>query len=260
MKSTLKIFGTLALAAVGASMAHAYASGYGDGYASAQYYESAPGLYLTAASGQYYSYGNSSVGSNWYGVDYFYGSSTGQYSGAYGVSFSAAQPGGSGFAASLATANYLTITNLSSHNDTLYVYAQTFGYGSSYVDGWNNYSEGVGVGQFYDSYGLINQWSEGAAATLGLGLGGDFAYAANYDGYNGYSSSSYYGGNVFPAGLAGEASDYQLYALTFAPGASDTFFTYAGEYHVAYSVTPGPAAVAPFAIGLIGALRRRKAA
>jgi len=260
MKSTFKIFGTIALAAVGASMANAYAQGVGSGYSSATYYQSQAGLYFTAASGQYYGYAASFVGSNWAGADYYGGAvPDSQYSTVYGYSQAGPQVGGAGFYGSLATENFVTLTNLSSHYDTLYIYAQTQGYGSGYSSNWNEYGAGVGAGEFFDSYGLIFQESVGEGFTGGR-YGGASAFAFNYDIYNGSSYASYYGGNSYAQSAAGSASDFQLYILSFAPGASDSFYTYGSEAHVAYSTTPGPAAVAPFALGLIGALRRRKKA
>jgi len=260
MKSNYKILGTIALAAIGASMAHATAVGYGDGYASASYYESSTGLYYTAQVGNYNGYGYSYVGSNWYGVDYL-NYDNGFYNSTFGESVAYDTPGaGSGFFGELYGEGGVTISNLSSHYDTLYVYAYTYGFGEGYSSSWNNYGEGEGVGEFFDSAGLIEQYSEGFGAALGRGYGGDYAAWENYDIYNGYTSGFGFFGNVFPGYAYGYSSDYQLYTLYFAPGASDTFYTYSYDAHVAYATTPAPAAIAPFALGLIGALRRRKRA
>ncbi len=266
MNSTQKLFGTLALAAVGASMAQAQAYGYGAGYVSASFFQSGVGLYYTGNTGLYstgFSY--SSVGSNWYSIDYNVGTSSSSYTNpfvaeAYGWSTSSAQPGGSGIAVTDTVENAITLTNLGQNYDTLTINVLTSGAGASSANSWQDVGLGEGVAQFTDSAGLIRQLSGAIAETAGLGLGGDYAFAANYDIYNGYNSSSYFGGNVFPASLSGYATDSQTYYLRFAPGATDTFYLQSGDFHESYSITPGPAAIAPFALGLIGAFRRRKKA
>ncbi len=266
MKSTFKLFGTLALAAVGASMAQAQAKGYGYGYVSASFFQSGVGLYYTGNTGVYNtSFSYSSVGSNWLSLDYNYGTSSSSYSNpfvanAYGVSTSAAQPGGSGIVVYDTARNTITLTNLGANYDVLTVTAYTYGYGSSYAGSWNDIGWGYGVGQFTDSAGLINQYATGYAQTAGLGVGGDYAAYSGYDIYNGSFGASAYYGTIFPASLYAYAYDTQTYYLRFAPGATDTFYLNVGDYHESYSITPGPAAVAPFALGLIAALRRRRKA
>ncbi len=266
MKCSIKLFGTLALAAIGASMAQAQAYGYGYGYTSASFYQSGSGLYYTGNSGVYntnfsYSY----VGSNWYSIDYNAGTSSSSYSNpftsnAYGYSTSAAQVGGSGIVVYDTAQNVVTLSNLGSSYDTLTINVYTYGYGASSANSWSDVAFGEGWGTFSDSAGLIAQESVGLAVTAGLGQGGDYWAYGNYDVYNGSSGASAFYGNVFPASLYAYGYDYETYYLTFAPGATDTFYLGSGDYHESYSTTPGPAAIAPFALGLIGALRRRKKA
>jgi hypothetical protein len=257
--SAFKLFGSLAIAAVGASMAQAYSWASSYGYASATYSESAPGLYATSVGGEYYSFENSSIGFNWTGGDYLeYGPTWNSVNG-YSTATEGPAPGSEYFGWIWAT-NSVTFTNESSNYDSLYVYASTGGFASSSASSWNDASAGGGTGSFYDSNGLILQYSVALAATDGLGTGGVLAQTWNYDIYNGEVDSTWSGGNVFPGYAEAYVSDYQVYELSFAPGASDTFYTFVQDPHRAYSVTPGPAAIAPFVVGLIGALRRLKKA
>lgn len=251
---------TAALAAVGASMAHAqYAYAYGSGYASATFYQSSSGLAYTAASGNYYSYGTYSLGYNQAQANYYAGATPG-YAEAYGWSASARQTSGVAWAwGDISNENYVTITNVSSHYDTLQINAFTSAYSYALVGSWNDIAYAYGTGEFFDSAGLILQESYTLAARQGLGYG-SFGYAYSYDPYNGVFGVSASFPNVFPANLAASASDFETYYLTFAPGASDTFYSYGFGEHSAYSTTPAPAAIAPFALGLVGALRRRKRA
>ncbi len=262
MKNPFRALAIAALAAVGATLAHsqtAYSSGLG--YASAYYYQSQAGLYFTASGGQYYSYYATSVGSAWYTLDYYYGGfPEAQWSEAYGSSGAWAQPGGSGVYSYITSSNYVTISNLSTHYDLLTVKAYTSAGSYASANSWQDYAYDYSLGEFYDSAGLIVQYSETGAFTLGLGYGGNSGYAYSYDPYNGFFGVSASFGSMFPYSVSASASDFQYYYLLFGPGASDTFYTYAYDPHEAYSITPGPAAVAPFALGLIGALRRRKKA
>ncbi len=263
MKTSTRILSTAALAVVGASMAHAqYAYAYGSGYASAYYYQSQAGLYFTAASGTYYGYSTSSLGYNWAQANYYGGTTPEpQIAEAFGWSASARQAnGGAAWAwGNINASNYVTVTNLSTHYDLLTIAVGTAGYSYAAIGSWNDIGYAFGTGAFYDSAGLIFQESYTLAARQGLGYG-SFGYAYSYDPYNGYFGVSGSFPNVFPASLSASASDFQYYYLLFGPGASDTFYAYGNSTHSAYSVAPGPAAIAPFALGLIGALRRRKKA
>jgi len=266
MKLNVKILGTLALAAVGASMAQAqYAYASGSGYASATYYQSQAGLYFTTQGGTYYGYSTNSLGYNWSRADYYGGTTSGsgptQVDTAYGWSSSARQANGSPAWAwgQITSTNSLTITNLSSHYDLLTIAVGTSAGSYALAGSWNDIGYAYGFGELYDSAGLIAQYSETLAARQGLGYG-SFGYAYSYDPYNGFFGVSGSFPNVFPASLTASASDFQYYYLSFAPGASDTFITSTSATHSAYSVAPGPAAIAPFALGLIGALRRRRKA
>jgi MYXO-CTERM domain-containing protein len=262
MKSSYKFFGTLALAAVASSMAMAQdAFGYAGGYAAAGYYSYAgSGMYITGQGGQYYSYGSYSYGTA-YSVDYLsYQLGNPVYSEGYGASYAWAQPGGSLSEASLDTYNWTTITNTSNYYQYEFVYATTESVSEAYAGNFNAQGVGSSYGWVFDSAGVISQYSETGAGSFGLGAGGTYSYAYNYDIYNGFSGVYSYFGGSFPNSAYASASDGQWYTLIFAPGASDTFYTEAYEYHGAYATTPAPAAIAPFALGLIGALRRRKKA
>jgi|SRR5579862_7893941 len=55
------------------------------------------------------------------------------------------------------------------------------------------------------------------------------------------------------------SQDFALYyGIYLAPGTSENIGVFEGTEHEAYQTTPGPAALAPFGIGLAGALRRRR--
>jgi MYXO-CTERM domain-containing protein len=262
MKSSYKIFGTLALAAVASSMAMAQdALGYGSGYAYAGLYSYAgSGMYITSYGGGYYYYGSYSYGAAG-SIDYLgYNIGNPEISSVYGESVAYAQPGGSLSESTLETYNWTTITNTSNYYQYEFVYASTSGYGFAYAGNYNAQAIGQGYGVVFDSAGAIYQFSEAGAASFGLGAGGTYAYAYNFDFYNGLSGVYSYLGGSFPNSAWGSASDNQWYTLIFAPGASDTFYTEGYDFHGAYATTPAPAAIAPFALGLIGALRRRKKA
>jgi hypothetical protein len=242
-------------------MAHAqYAYASGLGYASASYYESQAGIYYSGSS-TYYGYSAYSQGTNWARADYYGGNTVinPQWAEAYGWSASGSQVGGAWAWGSIAAENWVTMTNTSSHYDLLTIAVGTSASSYASIGSWNDIGYAYGTGEFFDSAGLVVQLSETLAARQGKGYG-SFGYAYNYDPYNGFTGVFATFPNVFPASLSAGASDFQYYYLNFAPGASDTFYTYGAATHSAYSITPGPAAVAPFALGLIGALRRRKKA
>jgi len=257
MKSSFKIFTTLALATVGASMANANAYGSGSGYATASYLQNyGGGLYYSAVSGQYYgvyqfAIGNSAVGDS-YGGGFNYSADSGAsisaptypYSWGYGTSYNE---------------NYTTITNGSNYNSYLFIKAYTSASSYSYATSWSDIGYGYGTGAFFDSAGILFQESFAETAAQGLGYT-SFAYASNYDTNFGGSYSYARYAPIFPMALSAGAADLEYYELVFSPGASDTFYYYGASTHSAYSTTPGPVAVAPFALGLLGALRRRKKA
>jgi MYXO-CTERM domain-containing protein len=262
MKSSYKIFGTLALAAVASSMAMAQdALGYASGYAYAGFYNYAgSGMYITGAGGGYYYYGSYTYGAAG-GIDYLgYNIGNPEISSVYGESVAYAQPGGSLSESILETYNWTTITNTSNYYQYEFVYASTSSFSEAYAGSYNAQAVGNSYGWVFDSAGAVDQFSETGAGSFGLGAGGTYAYAYNYDLYNGFSGIYSYFGGSFPNYAYGSAYDAQWYTLIFAPGASDTFYTEGYEYHGAYATTPAPAAIAPFALGLIGALRRRKKA
>jgi len=257
MKSGIKILSTLALATVGASLANAQAAALGYGYANAQYYESNYGLYYTTESSNYSGLYSFATGDS-YTIDEFGGSLPNPNHGSYAIGESVAYPAvGNSWAYGTAyNENYVTISNLSNYYDTLIINVQTYGLGEAYSASWQSIGYAWGGGVFEDSYGLIFQESFGEAAAQGLGYQSFWAWS-NYDtNYGGSYAFGYYP-PIFPQLLYAYAYDTETYYLTFAPGASDTFYTEGFDTHSAYATTPGPTALAPFALGLVGALRRR---
>jgi MYXO-CTERM domain-containing protein len=266
MKITYKVFGTLALAAVGSSMASAQdAYSYAYAYATASFYSYAgSGVYITNSGGEYgygyYQYGNAT------GVDYLnYNIGNPAMGEVYGGSEAWAQPGGSFSNSGLIETAWTTITNTSNYYQELFVDVVTEGYGVGYTDSFNGFGVGSAYGWVFDTAGALDQLSETESAASGIGApalalasAGTYGYSYNFDYFNGWTGSSYYLGGSYPNGIFTSAYDSQSYVLWFAPGESDTFNATASEGHAAYATTPAPAAIAPFALGLIAALRRRK--
>jgi len=268
MKVSIHILSSLALAAVGASMASAQAYGYSSGYASALLYNNSAGSFgLTFNSGTYYGYSAYSTGNAAY-ADYL-GSDSASYINQYGA---AAAGGPSGLATSLLESRLvLGITNFSNYAQTFTAVVSTGSYSTSTINGLGNYSSAASFGWVYDSTYFasgytagFDQYSESSTYTDNLfGIGNGW-FAANYS--NGVFSpaSGFYGGSYNSFGLFADA--YQsgfVYSVTLAGGASDTIVLETYTAHTAENVSPtsgvpGPAAVAPFAVGLLGAIRRRR--
>jgi MYXO-CTERM domain-containing protein len=266
MKSTLHILSSLALAAVGASMASAQAYAYSTGYASALLYNNSAGSFaLTYASGTYYSYGAYSTGNAAY-ADYL-GTDNISYINQYGA---AAAGGPFGYASSvLESRMVLGVTNFSNYAQTYTAKVSTFSYSTSSINGYGNYSAASSFGWAYDTtfFGSgytagFDQYSESSTLTDNLfGIGGDY-FAANYSNGSFNYVEGFYG--VYSSlGLYAyaEQPDF-VYGITVAAGATDYVVLETYTSHTAYNVSPssgvpGPAAVAPFAVGLLGALRRR---
>jgi MYXO-CTERM domain-containing protein len=237
------------------------AYGYAYGYASARFYNVAgSGMYVTGSGGQYYSYSAYTYGDAGGGDSLGYNVGNPAITEVYGESYAYTAVGGSYDSRVLDSYNWVTITNTSNYYQYEFVDAYTASSSEGFASNYNAYGYGESYGWVYDSAGALDQYSETGSFALGLGYGGTYGYAYNYDYYNGLTGVYAYFGGSFPNGVSAGISDTQAYTLIFAPGASDTFYVIGDEAHVAYATTPAPAAIAPFALGLLGGLRRRRKA
>jgi MYXO-CTERM domain-containing protein len=259
MKLAMKGFGVLALTTVWCSMANAYAYSYGTAYV---------GTYLTSGSGTdvtlTFDYAMLGSGIGAYG----YGSTidnsvawTDNFStnGTYGLSMAFPTVGGSFDFAEEESINVFSLTNTSqSSYEFAVLNLDPSASAEAYSDG-NGYGYGIGAAGLYN-------WSTGDnfiaqdVAFSGENIQGwdEYYFSQSVGGSSWVSYGyAYYGADSYAGG--GASWGGAMYVL-LAPGQTDLIATEAASYHEAYSTTPAPAAIAPFALGLLGALRRRKRA
>jgi MYXO-CTERM domain-containing protein len=240
-------------------MANALAYSGGSGYAGT-YLVSGSGADVTLSlygyalsSGVYaYSYGSS--------FDYSLAWTDGVMSnGTYGLSVAYSTVGGSYDQAEEFSTNYYILTNNSTTNyefASLSLNASTTN--SAYSDG-NGYAESLAAAELVnlssgDEFFVESEALSGAnqlSVTEGYWYESIGGYTWSETDYTAYSADS----SVW-AGFGWGGS----YGVWLAPGQTDLIATEAGSLHEAYSTTPAPAAIAPFALGLLAALRRRKRA
>jgi MYXO-CTERM domain-containing protein len=268
MKVSIHILSSLALAAVGASMASAQAYAYSTGYASALLYNNSGGSFsLSYNSGTYYSYSPYSTGNAGF-ADYL-GTDNASYINQYGAA-AAAAPGG--YATSVLESRLvLGVTNNSNYAQTYTAKVSTSSYAYGSINGVANYAGAGSFGWAYDTtyFGSgytagFDQYSEDSVYTDNLFGVGNGWFAANYQNGVFSPSSGFYGGTYNSFAIDAFAyNDGEVYSISVAAGATDyvvleTYTDHTAENVTPTSTVPGPAAVAPFAMGLLGVLRRRK--
>jgi MYXO-CTERM domain-containing protein len=254
MKSTLHILSSLALAAVGASMASAQtASAYANGY-----------VYGSWSGGDsYYSY----AGQDFY-ANYAYGAASSYETRGYTTYLNGygASTAGPGYGISYGESEYYFVTELyngSNYTQAEYVTVDTSSVTSAYAN-VGQFAGGESYGWGYDTNGNYDQYSESESYVDNAFYGYNFAYAETYvNGYVYYAQGGpYYG--FYPTGWGASAAFDNTYEVLLAPGQYDDLVFYSFDLHETESFTgassgvPGPAAVAPFALGLLGAMRRRR--
>ena len=258
MKIRIRGFVSLALATVAASLASAAGSSTAYGYASASFSSSSSGVYFFTAgfpllSGNYGFHGSYGFGGTYqFGVDYASASQMEAYVDVSGYTDTWAAPGGS-------TAYYnqyaeleTFISNPTSSYAVATVDVFTTGGGSSYADSWDDYGSSLGQGWVY-FVGFGSQYSNDYTS-----YGPATWETWNGDLFGNSSHSSFLGANMYPGSISSSTYDSVMYTIGLQPGAFLEVDLYAGESSWAGSVTPGPAAVAPFAASLLSLLCRRR--
>jgi MYXO-CTERM domain-containing protein len=267
MKSAIRMFSSLALAAAGAATASAQ-------YAYSQSYAGSEVIFGAAVSGYalstyFYQGPEADVTGN--GFDSVWDGTSGNVN-------------GDGFAS-----GYGGLAEVG--NNWTGSYYSIFGGSESFANG--STSDLAAVTNEWEVFNFTGAeesmaftWSNGLFSYTGIGNPtGDFAESVTvagleFVGYNSYTGQSYYqvledefssvnGVSYYSGygylGYNGEMYDVRSLYLNLAPGFSGQFYNVAYESSYNISVassgsTPGPVAVAPFALGLLGALRRRKKA
>jgi len=255
MKTSLRVLSSVALAVAGASLASAQsASGFSEGYVYGSFTTSG-GISWTDSFGGFsdtYAYGNS--------ASY---ESRGSYSYLNGFGGATSGPGyGLGYGGSEYYFEF-SLTNYSNYTEAAYVTVDTASY-SSAASVPGSYGIGESYGWGYDTNGNYDQFNETGALVDNI-YGVNEAYAAVYafGGFQGYAQGGPYYGIYTTSWYASAPLYSQTYEVLLAPGQSDELVFESYDFHEAYtpgSSVPGPAAIAPFALGLVGALRRRKKA
>jgi MYXO-CTERM domain-containing protein len=262
MKSTLRLFGPLALAAVVASMANAQVQSYtySEGYALA--YLRVNSDFSVSSTGTYQSSGYYSVGNEDYanqlltnGSSYILQAGFSSTLGDYGRQ-----------STYLDSDFIIEVTNNSNYNATFVANVDTRAGGSSYFYGPNNDAFEESESHVYDTEYFnsghtdgIDQYAEESTYADDLtGLGAGYL-AATFNNGSTYlwQSNNPFGSYASVIAAYGQVFDY----VTLAPGQTD--YIHVSTIFARSDLTkpvPGPAAVAPFALGLLGAIRRRKVA
>ena len=275
IRKFLANFSTVCLAAVCACIAHGQTVAW-------SYSLAEVGFSQDPGGGLYYggSYGPSSylayyatAGTQWTS-NYTYGGGydalTGSfYATASGYASAGPQPGGSGTWFGNFSSFSVTIDNPTSHWSNLYVQALTYTQDYVYSASYNNIAWAVSVANVHDSTGSMGQISIVSLESVGLGdpntiWGGFGVSGLNYDWENqsfggaGSASGSANLGGSTPVSYQFNDSFMDDYTLYLAPDSSDTFYFTGGTQTEVYSTIPAPAALAPFAVGLLGTVRSRK--
>jgi MYXO-CTERM domain-containing protein len=253
MRLSKRFLSIAALGAITASIAHAQIgrSG-GEADTSVSFSSSAAGFAYSFYSSARASY--TDTGS-------FYNSGEPLAGGSYAQSFadggSIATPSGSSERVNIGSDDWVSVINRGLYDDTLYLTATTQAGAYAYASGRDASSGGYAYSKFYDSDGLIDEQYVLENAVVRPGgdrydwdLSGVFSYGQLVGVYHKYQK-------VYPAELSTQGYATEAYALTLAPGEMDTFYLVANSGHTSAATTPGPAAVASFALGLLGARRRR---
>jgi hypothetical protein len=271
MKNTLRLLGSLALAVVSASLVHAQAAyGYAQGQAEVAFLGSsaAGGLYLfqsgsTAGYQTPLEVGSAGTYSYSFGGTYSRFGVSGLYSSSEGGS-EASPIGLAAYGTSLDLQYKLTNGN----NYTAFVSVGV--YTGAFAQAFDSASGQVGFGYAYGAVYVdhtLLQSTSAEASTDALFGGGNYTASYNYDPYTGgnYAFNRYpYGAPYSDYTVVGEYStfDDQGYTFELGAGQSITVDIVSGDdthaYALAASPTPGPIAAAPFALGLLGARKRRK--
>jgi hypothetical protein len=263
MKNTLRLLGTLALAAVSASIVHAQAFGAGEGYATLTFLGTTGPAGLAQTGYAVYPIGPFAVGASYTsaysaGGVAVYGGALVAYS--FSSGYSGAAPYGHSLSGQILDEQF-QLSNANAYGITVLVGAYTFGGGYGYQAAAGQFGIGEGYGEIDINGFLVQKTLDAAVADNFLGVG-NYSISENFDPVAG----GVYARTVFPAGspygVLAVGSDYQIYGIYLAAGQTDSLEVISGEASEAYAqnvaVAPGPAAAAPFVLGAVGAYRRRK--
>jgi uncharacterized protein (TIGR03382 family) len=165
-------------------------------------------------------------------------------------------------------------------NDTPYVQFLSFDITTSasvsaYSSSWNATGLEYGSVTVDDSDRLVTQSATAfayvaGANSFGVPVGDAWSYTNSYyysggPGFGDHVSDSASYGSIYPfttdtltSLTSNSEGGFDIYPYAFLPYSSDTFYIEAYEYHYDSATTPGPTSVAPFAIGVLSALRRRR--
>jgi len=269
MKVSIHILSSLALAAVGASMASAQATAFTNDGVSVLLYNNSIGSFSATTTGAYTAaYASYASGTGTY-ADSAY-SDGGSYITQAGLATASAN-GGEG-ASLWETQMVLAVTNNSNYAETYEAVVSTTAYALTSVNGLGNYADVFTYGwarddTYYNSgyTAGFDQYSEAGSHTDNIFGSGNFWTAANYSNGTFTPASGFYGGTYYSFALFGYASQPDFtYFITVGAGATDTVTLTSYSYKIAFNQTtvnsgvPAPAAVGPFALGLLGAIRRRR--
>jgi len=269
MTLKFRLLGSIALAAVGASMPHGQAFGYSSNVAQISVTGVAGGYggVYTQSLGFYYGFigpvhGNygqyaGGVGNYGFGTQLYY-----SYDGSYSASvgYNAASPNGQ-----VISGGYLEddmeLFNTNGFGVTVFFTGVTgsYSYASQQAAGDSAYGEGFAE-LLYNGY--LFQESFTVVEADNLFGDGNFAEAYNYTLGLGSSGGSYFYGYGSPFAGSAYAPLTQYWQIYLPAYGSVVFSEYTESVGAATSLrssngTPAPAAIAPFAVGLLGALRRR---
>jgi hypothetical protein len=259
LNTSFRLFGSLALAAVTASIVNAQA--YGSSSSSVLVNMFAINGSYTTSSYSYstiqgpYDSGNASAYDFTFSNAYKHGS---YGSGAYGAAVAL-----NGEAFEFAE-EYDFINFSNPHNFTieigLGISTSSYSYASQTATG--DWAYGAGSSQIYFDNHRLEESATAAEVDNPYSVG-SFIQEYSYSSNSGYSFHSAYYGFASPFHDQAFASDYDTFIVEVAPYSIGTLrlFTQANEGAVSVpsrSSTPSPIAVTPFAAGLLGVMRRRR--
>jgi MYXO-CTERM domain-containing protein len=177
------------------------------------------------------------------------------YGEAYGGA-AAGEPSGYAFADQEAFTYYFLTNN--SQTDSEYVGFEVSSYATSAAsaDRSTDYGESFALSYFYDEdYGY-------AAYGYSESLSGTDSYSVWYGAFDGVVETSGIDGEfAYPTPVSSSEYVEGEYYTVLAPGQTDILWSVTYGYEEGYAkptATPSPAAVAPFALSLLAAVRRRR--
>jgi hypothetical protein len=256
MKGYARLFSIVVLVAVGAATAAAqYSYGSAEGYATITLsgYATTGDGYL-GGFGPYYSVYQASYGNTFASDGIGGGGESDQVQG-FGVAID--QPSGSYEYVNFEGGSTVTIPNFTAVPQVEYVDVVTYGFASTTTNTWDEQGDSYGEAIVTDSSGAIRQVSDAMTFDEGLYGPGNGWSIYDYDTINGLSRQRGFEGHSFPWSNTVSAQDYEQYTVVIPAGVYETISLDVYEGHENYATTPGPAAIMPFGLGLLGLLRRR---